>query len=73
MIFEDVRIVAMTKDSRVGWRDDRFMVDYIYNCCSGGLEKNIFWEEKNVCFNIFVVSKNKSQRGSLLSPSPTPP
>ena len=43
--FLEVSIGAKTSDRKVRWRDNRVMAEYIYNRCSGGPEKNIFWEE----------------------------
>ena len=43
--FKEVIIDATAMDSRFGWRDHRFMSEYIYNRCSGGPANNIFWEE----------------------------
>ena len=59
--FEEVRTGATTADNRVGWRDNKVMVEYIYNRCSGGLAKNIYWEEGKMPVLIYCVAlKNKS-------------
>ena len=42
--FKEVRIGSTITYRRVGWRDDRFMVEYIYNRCYGCLANNRFWE-----------------------------
>ena len=64
--FKEVGIGAKTSDSRIIWRDNRVMADYIYNRCSSGPAKNICWEERKISVLIyFVASKNKSQGGSL--------
>ena len=54
--FEEFKIAATTADRRVGWRDDRVMAEYIYNRCSSGLEKNIFWEEGETSVLMYFVS-----------------
>ena len=57
---EDLSIGATTANRGSRWRDDRVMADYIYNRCSGGTEKNIFWEERKTSVLIyFVDSKSK--------------
>ena len=72
--FEKVIIGTNNVYSRVVWRENRFMEEYIYNRCSGVPANNICWEERKTSVLIyFVASNNKSQGGLFLSPSPSTP
>ena len=72
--FEKVIIGTKTVYSRVVWRENKVMEEYIYNRCSGVPANNICWEERKTSVLIyFVASNNKSQGRLFPSPSPSTP